>query len=121
MAHSRADLETTRHGVPRGESGATGAGPECWVKRRRRGCGDEQVLLSLICSFHAVGGHFSEVDAQRADPQCGGARHRCREVLVHSPPPNVSLRALPFTAVRLLADSGELECLFQRKMNTVPI
>ena len=32
------------------------------VKRRRRGCRDERMLLSLIFSFSAGGGHLSEVD-----------------------------------------------------------
>ena len=123
MAHFRADLETvTRHGFPCGESGATGAGPECWVKRRRRGSDDEQVLLSLICSFHGRRRAF-----QRGGCAAGGsAVWRGSSSLPGGVSPlsascYVSLRTLPFTAVRLLADSGELERLFRRKMNTVPI
>ncbi len=38
------------------------------VKRRRRGCRDEEMLLSLIYSFCPGGGHLSDVDSLAGDP-----------------------------------------------------
>ena len=37
------------------------------VKRRRRGCSDEQNLLALILSFRGGGGHLGDVDDLGAD------------------------------------------------------
>ena len=48
------------------------------VKRRRRGCADEQMLLSLIYSFCAGGGHLSDVDSlgrDRAAQRITGLKH----------------------------------------------
>lgn len=38
------------------------------LKRRQRGCSDEQMLLSLIYCFCAGGGHLSDVDSLQSDP-----------------------------------------------------
>ena len=38
------------------------------LKRRQRGCRDDQNLLTLLYSFCAGGGHLSDVDALAANP-----------------------------------------------------